>query len=75
MKKVGDKEVDKYNIKDADLCMRCDNVNVKPNGYGRKWYICKECTEELKRKMKHYDEYGLFIGVKKWNTQNKITAN
>ena len=65
MKTVGDKDVDKYNIKDANYCVRCDDVKVMPKGYGRKWYLCQKCFIKLTQMRKHWEKYGLFVGVKK----------
>ena len=65
MKTVGDKDVDKYNIKDANICLRCDDVIVMSKGNGRRWCICDECAEKLTQIRKHWEKYGLFVGVKK----------
>jgi hypothetical protein len=53
------KKKDKCRIENADICMRCNQMNlVGVKGIG--WYICAKCAKELMELRKHFEKYGLY---------------
>ena len=54
------KKVDKYRWYNADICFKCDTLQVTPEGNGLRYVVCHECFKKLKDRMKHWNKYGLY---------------
>lgn len=50
---------DKYKIKNAQVCIRCEQIRYEKSG-GIRGYVCQYCWDELNRMFKHWQKHGLY---------------
>jgi len=50
---------DECRIEHAQVCVRCDAIQIEKQG-GLRGQICGKCSEELKELFKHWKKHGLY---------------
>jgi len=53
----------KYRVNNANICIRCENVEVLERG-GYQGCICAKCHKELQELYEHYKKHGLYLTAK-----------
>lgn len=59
------KKKDKYRWEDANICMRCESLELLSKGNRLKYFVCGECVKELKQRLKDYKKYGLYATIRR----------
>jgi len=54
------KKEDKYLWRDADICIKCEEMTPTPKGNGFRPHICKRCAKKVKAMIKRLNKTGTY---------------
>ena len=54
---------DPCRIKHAEICIRCDEIQVRDLS-GIRWYVCSKCAKKMADDRNYWEKYGLYAEKK-----------